>query len=67
MSSLVRYLAVSRPITINRAKQNWGRVLKLMAPVLIFAVLFNLPVYFEFFTVRGQCIPSNETQTNIGK
>ncbi len=55
-----RYLAVTRPVEYHLSVvaggaagvSPWRRVWRYMAPTLALGVLFNLPKFFEFVTVR---------------
>ena len=57
--ALERYFAVSKPISAfmdDGSGQKWWRVLSYIAPVFLFAVVFNLPTYFEIYVVSdGLC------------
>ena len=50
--ALGRYLAVAKPIStmVQSGKGKWKTVLIYLVPVLIFSVLFKLPIFFEFYT-----------------
>ena len=50
--ALGRYLAVAKPIStmVNSGKGNWKTVLVYLIPVVIFSVIFKLPIFFEFYT-----------------
>jgi hypothetical protein len=50
--ALGRYLAVAKPIStmVQSGKGKWKTVLMYLVPVLIFTVLFKLPIFFEFYT-----------------
>ena len=50
--ALGRYLAVAKPIStmVQSGKGKWKTVLMYLVPVMIFSVLFKLPIFFEFYT-----------------
>lgn len=45
-----RYFAVTRPISayVEDTHRGWKRVAAFVVPVLVFAILFNIPTFFEF-------------------
>ena len=47
-----RYLAVSKPITtmVNNVQGGWKAVIKYVLPVIVFSIIFKLPIFFEFYT-----------------
>ena len=52
-----RYFAVSKPIMsfVQRSDDNWAKIGKKMAPILIVSLLFSLPQCFEFYT-DSRCV-----------
>ena len=50
--ALGRYLAVAKPIStmVRSGKGNWKTVMMYLMPVLVFSVLFKLPIFWEFYS-----------------
>ena len=50
--ALGRYLAVAKPIStmVRSGKGNWKTVMMYLIPVLVFSVLFKLPIFWEFYS-----------------
>ncbi len=69
-----RYLAVTRPVEYHLSVvadgaagvSPWRRVWRYMAPTLVLGVLFNLPKFFEFRTVRDAAAAASNGTTSDG-
>ena len=50
-----RYLAVSKPVTVFISNsRRWIKVMYFVGPVLIFSLIFNVPLFFEFYFVEAR-------------
>lgn len=64
--TLGRYFAVSKPIStmINSGTGCWKQVMAYVMPVVGFAVVFKLPIFFEFYTKWCYSFCVDGTSTN---